>query len=63
MRTFLLLLALLPLAGCAPDASFKHPTTNATRACPAGILPDINPWSGYQLCMESAVSEGYQRVR
>lgn len=60
MRKLALLLALL-LAGCAQDATFKNPTTGATIAC-AGFLPDINLWSDYQLCTESAVSEGYQRV-
>ena len=62
MRKLALLLALL-LAGCARDATFKSTLTGNTIACPAGILPDINPWSTYQLCMESAVSEGYRRVR
>lgn len=62
MRKFAVLLALL-LAGCAQDATFKNPVTGNTIACPAGILPDINPWSTYQICMESAVTEGYQRQR
>ena len=62
MRKLVLLLGLL-LAGCAQDATFRNPVTGNTITCPAGILPDINIWSNHQLCMESAVTEGYQRVR
>lgn len=61
MRKMILLLALC-LAGCAP-ATFKSPVTGATITCSRVPLADINPWQTSQLCMESAVSEGYQRVR
>lgn len=55
-----LLSLVLLLSGCA-NATFKSPVTGNTISC-SGIAPDINLWSSYQLCMESAVTEGYQRV-
>lgn len=60
MRKFALLLALL-LAGCSHKATLKNPVTGNTISC-SGFATDINLWTNYHLCMESAVTEGYQRV-
>ena len=62
MRQLLLLLVLC-LAGCAPDANFKHPITGVTATCPGSFLHDLNMWSNYPVCLEQYVSAGYQRVR
>lgn len=62
MRKAVLLFA-LALAGCAQNVTLTSPVTGNTVNCSAWPLADINPWSKYQICMESAVSEGYQRVR
>ena len=61
MRMVVLLIA-LGLAGCAHDVTLKDPVTGKTVTCNATPLADINLWTGYQLCLESAVSAGYQRV-
>lgn len=58
----LVFVLVLGVAGCAPDVTLKHPVTGATVTCDATPLADINLWSSYQLCLESAVSGGYQRV-
>lgn len=64
MRNIVWLGALaLALAGCMQTVTLKSPVTGNTVTCGAGPLADINPWSKFQICMESAVSEGYQRVR
>ena len=61
MRIVICLLA-LGLAGCA-ETTLKSPVDNTTVTCGPSVLPDLNLWSGYQLCMESYVAEGYQRVQ
>jgi hypothetical protein len=60
MRMLICLLA-LGLAGCA-QTTLKSPVDGATVTCGPSVLPDFNLWTGYQLCLESAVTEGYQRV-
>ncbi len=62
MRNVVLVLGLLA-AGCT-QVDFKNPQTGSTRSCGRiMVVSDFNPWSSSQLCMESAVSAGYQRVR
>ena len=59
----LLLLLLLAVAGCAPDARFTNPADGKTGTCAGSFLADINIWGNYPLCLEQYVSAGYQRVR
>lgn len=61
MRKLLLVLA-LGVAGCSNTAELKNPVSGAIVTCHAWPLHEVNPWSGYQLCIEEYVSEGYQRV-
>ncbi len=62
-NAFLLFIASVALAGCAQDATFKHPVTGVTATCPGSFLHDLNMWSNYPVCLEQYVSAGYQRVR
>jgi hypothetical protein len=69
MRSFMLCLAMIVLAGCAPDIQLRNPQTGATAVCSGGYyqhgLIGMANETAKQLqmrCLDDFERQGYERV-